>query len=352
MRPRHVCAGLALAGIPALSLAAGRGPDTATADSVSYAVLPLRNLTADASGGRDLLDAIERELALRGARFVPDEALEAVLRPRRVRYTDSLCVADARAVGEATGARYALAGAVLDLARGSEPRVGLALRVIDLQSGERVQSAFVSLRGVDSRGLLGLGGIDDAQKLVEAATARIGETFGPEGGPQAPPPRRRAQASLDRIALLPFVNRSTRTDGGSTFAEILSHTWFQETGVSVVEASELRSALVQARIRSLQEMDRASLATIGKRLGVRWFVLGSVDRFGEEVQVRDQRYPEVEATVRVVEAETGLVVRSRHVRLRGDDGETLLRLGVERDALRLAADAARELVRELDQGGS
>ncbi len=357
--------GLALACVPGLVLAVraeptavaeGRVPATAGIVSAParanavYAVLPLRNLGSDAEAARELRDGLTQLLAKRGARIVADDALEAVLRARRVRYTDSLSVADARAVGEATGARYALAGVLFDFARGPEPRVSASLRVIDLSTGERVQSAFVSLRGEDSRGLLGLGAIEDAHELVGLAVSRFARTFGPDGDPAALEAAGHAERAFDKIALLPFVNRSSRTDAGTTFSEILGHAWFQETGVRTIEMSELRSALVRARIRSLQETDRASMASIGRELDARWFVLGSVDRFGEEVQVRDQRYPVIEATVRVVDARTGLVARSRQVRLRGDDGETVLRLGVEHDPLRLAEDAARELVRELEGG--
>lgn len=386
---------------------------------VGYAVLPLRNLSADVDGVVELQRGLRAGLAERGAVFVADGALDEVLRARRVRYTDSLSVADSRAVREATGASFALAGTVLEYARGKEPRIALCVRVIDLASGERVQSAFVTLRGQDFRGLLGLGAIEDVRELDRIAIERVLDAFGEHGGPmvrrsvadgakerfalsvkpeerassdpkarpapdpaagaaaapspgapaavaqdaggaegplpapEAPPAVRCAPAlgePVGRLALLPFVNRSTRTDAGTSFSELLAHAWFQTTGAQVVETSELRSALVRARIRSLNEMDAKTLASIGAALDARWFALGSVDRFGEDAAVRDQRYPEIEVTVRIVDARTGLVATSRSLRVRGDDGETVLRLGVERDPLALAADAARELVLALEGG--
>ncbi len=385
---------------------------------VGYAVLPLRNLSADVDGVVELQRGLRAGLAERGAVFVADGALDEVLRARRVRYTDSLSVADSRAVREATGASFALAGTVLEYARGKEPRIALCVRVIDLASGERVQSAFVTLRGQDFRGLLGLGAIEDVRELDRIAIERVLDAFGEHGGPMvrrsvadgakarfalsvapdegadsgakvrpaplpaegaaAPNPAAPAAAAQDaggaesppptpeappavrcapalgepvgRLALLPFVNRSTRTDAGTSFSELLAHAWFQTTGAQVVETSELRSALVRARIRSLNEMDAKTLASIGAALDARWFALGSVDRFGEDAAVRDQRYPEIEVTVRIVDARTGLVATSRSLRVRGDDGETVLRLGVERDPLALAADAARELVLALEGG--
>lgn len=455
LRTRELAPPAAVEAVPARSVPVG------------YAVLPLRSLGADAEGARGLQERLCKALGARGAVFVGERALDVVLRDLRVRYTDSLSVADARAVREATGASFALAGVVFEFVRGKEPRLALCVRVIDLASGERVQSAFVSLRGQDFRGLLGLGAIEDVDELVERAVARVLESFGEHGGPlvrrsvvegararneraepvaadagravngkpspvseaargraasapagvgstaaadgarvlpgessppgtvaqvgtasdpvpsapsadaelagAAPPPSgeeapvesdpdvaqglapnvERVPARrepIERLALLPFVNRSTRTDAGTSFAELLAHAWFQETGVQVVETSELRSALVRARIRSLNEMDAATLKSIGTVLDARWFVLGSVDRFGEETVVRDQRYPEIEITLRLVDGRTGLVASSKSLRLRGDEGETLLRLGVEHDPMALASDAARELVLAMEGG--
>ncbi|MBK7876253.1 MAG: hypothetical protein IPJ77_10930 [Planctomycetes bacterium] len=396
---------------PAQSAAQAEAQAPAPRRVSRYAVLPLRNLSADVEGARELENGLCAALAERGARFVPDAALDAVLQRHRVRYTDSLSVADARAVRDATGASFALAGVVFEFVRGSTPRVALCVRVIDLASGERVQSSFVALRGEDSRGLLGLGAVEDAGELVERAIDRILADFGPNGGPlvrrfvvdaararadnasvqddvapraaapkdakpsaaagaesanadagsavdanpSASPevsddPELAERAPIGRLALLPFVNRSTRADAGTSVAELLAHAWFQATGAQIVESSALRSALVRARIRSLTEIDTATLASIGAVLDARWFALGSVDRFGEEAVVRDQRYPEVEFTVRLVDGRTGLVAASKTLRLRGDDGETLLRLGVERNALALASDAARELVLALEGG--
>lgn len=308
-----------------------------------HAALPLRNLSADAAGAQELERLLRERWSERGVSFVPEEALERVLRERRVRYTDSLALDDARAVRDATGASFALTGTVFDFQRGAQPRVALCVRVIDLENGSRARSALVSLRGEDFRGLLGLGAIEDVDELVERALSQVFEELDAQTAA-------RVSAAPERVAVLPFVNRSGRTEAGSTFAEILAHEWFVTAGVQVLEASELRSALVRARIRTLQEMDAQTLASIGALLGVRRFALGSVERFGDEVLVRDQRYPEVEITLRIVDALTGLVVESRNLRLRGDDGETLLRLGIERDPLALARDAARQLVTALKGG--
>ncbi|MBI5362427.1 MAG: hypothetical protein HZA53_04550 [Planctomycetes bacterium] len=296
--------------------------------SVRYAMLPLRNLSADATGATEIGTRLRDELGRRGASFVPADELDRVLLERRVRYTDSLAADDARAIRAATGASFGVAGVLFDFARGDEPRIAVGLRVIDLASGERVQSAFVALRGQDGRGLLGLGAVEDVNELEERALPSLFAAFGEHGGPLVRPSvaaaaRARTQPAdtapeAERVAVLPFINRSTRSDAGASFSEILAHEWFRARGVRVVEASELRAALRRARIRTLQEMDAATMASIGELLGVRWFALGSVDRFGEEAVVRDQRHPEIEVSMRVVDARTGLVAASRSLRLRGD----------------------------------
>ena len=344
----------------ALAQGGARAPAAPAQATVRYAMLPLRNLSADPSGAVELETRMRAGLAARGAAFVPAAELDRVLIDRRVRYTDSLSAEDARALRAATGADFGLAGVVFDCARGTEPRIAASLRVIDLVSGERVQSAFFTQRGVDARGLLGLGAIEDASELESRAVERLLAAFRDRGGPlvlpavaeaararHANPPRAAAPSAL-RIAVLPFLNRSTRPEAGASFAELLAHAWFRARGAQIVEAGELRAALRRARIRTLNEVDAATMASIGELLDVRWFALGSVDRFGEETVVRDRRYPEVEVHVRLVDARTGLVTASRSVRLRGDASEGLLRLGAEHDVLQLARDVARELVLALE----
>lgn len=310
-----------------------------------YALLPLRNQSGDAQAPAELAQLLREQLGARGASFVPQEALEQLLEAQRVRYTDSLSVAELAAVRAELGASHVLVGTLFDFERGLEPRVAASLRVLDTASGRRVRSALASLRGADFRGWLGLGAIESIEPLERLCVQRLLEPFDEAGAP-----RMRAAdegAPAQRIAVLPFVNRSTRASAGANLAEILSHEWFEQCGIDIVEPSELRAALVRARIRTLLETDAQTLASVGRALGVECLALGSVDRLGEDELVHGQRYPSLDLALRIVDARTGLIRRSLSLQRCGAEDETVLGLGAVHDPLELASRGMRRLASEL-----
>lgn len=366
MDARTICALLLI------SSGAGRAPDTARPKtppergSARYALLPLRNLSDDAEASDALFARVRGELERRGASFVPQADLERELRRRRVRYTDSLSAADLRALSDSTGADFVLAGTLIDYAPGAEPRVALALRALDTRSGARAGSSLVTLRGADFEGVLGLGRIDDANELSALAVERLLSSFDDVALPLAIAPRPQARErrsppdggwgfqsagfdprAVQRIAILPLGNRSRDIDAPAVFAEMLGEAWYSSSGVEIVEPGELRAALVSLRVRSMEFVDRELLAELGRRVGTRWFALGTVERFGEETPVGNLTFPEVEATVELFDVESARVVASAGARRRGDRYQGLLGLGAVLNPLELAHRVARELVASL-----
>ncbi len=366
MDARTICALLLI------SSGAGRAPDTARPDtppehgSARYALLPLRNLSDDAQAPEALFARVRGELERRGATFVPQVELERELRRTRTRYTDSIAVAQARTLAESTGAEYVLAGTLVDYMPGNVPRVTLALRVIDARTGQRAGSSFVTLRGEDFEGLLGLGRIENESELSELAVEKLLAGFAADGTPlvELDRPQARERRSppdggwgfcaenfdpreLTRIAILPLGSRSSDPDASAVFADMLGDAWYHASGVSVVESAELRSALVSMRVRSMEFVDRELLAEVGRAVGTRWFALGTVERFGEVTFVGNQRFPEVEATLQILDVQSGQIVAAAGVRRRGDFSQSLLGLGAVSNPHQLACHVARELVTAL-----
>lgn len=341
-------------------------PGARASEGPRYALIPARNLSGDPGAPAALLDALKRELERRGAEFVGTPEVEGVLRAQRIRYTDSISTHDLHALGALTGAQFALVTTILDYMPGELPRVALSLRALSTATGARVLSSVVALRGEDFQGLLGLGRIDDVHVLADEALQRVLETFDERGAPLAASeaPKREARpeppeggqgfvrddfdpASLERVALLPLQNRSTNPDASTQFGEFLGDAWFRACGVQVCEIADVRASLIAQRVRSMQYVDLERLAEIGRAIGVRYFVLGTVERYGDEVLVQDQRYPEVEATIQLIDAESGQIVAAAGVRRLGNDYETVLGLSVVRDPTELAIRVAREIVAAL-----
>jgi TolB-like protein len=341
----------------------------ASADSGPvYAALPLQNLTADPDAPGEILAGLRILLESRGARFVPAADLERILRANRIRYTDSVSRDQARLIATGTGATHALLGTVIAFERSSHPRISVSFRVLELSSGERVSSAVVSLRGEDFTGAFGLGAIERPLELQSEVLARLASEFDAKGRPACEARSSSASpfgsapsdaltrfvgpdfqvAAAGKIAVMPLTNRSGRSEAGSILADLTANEWFRGAHTQVVEMSELRSAMIREKLRSIEGIDLDVLSRIGRAVGARYFVLGSVERYEDEVLVDAERFPLIEAFLRVVDVTDGRIVAACGVRRRGDDYVRVLGLGSVRDIVSLGARTTRELLASME----
>jgi len=326
-----------------------------------YGVLPTHFLAGNPESAQYPMELLRTGLEARGARFVPPALLEDVLRANRIRQTDSISAKAARTIGEETEIRFLVASTLLSFASAPAPQLAIALHVVDVETGRRVLSSLVSLRGADFKGLLGLGEIVDEDVLALEVAARILEEFDSEGRPAPFEPedledflpadslarfnhREFAPLELERVAVLPFINRTNRRNASRLFAEVLGHQWFRTAGIDVVEGSELRAALVRQRVRSLDLLDEELMRRVGEDLGVRYFLLGSVDRFETDSFRHGAFAPEVQASARLLDVSRSRIVAAGSVHRRGDDYHLVLGLGVVKDLTSLADRVGRELV--------
>lgn len=338
----------------------GRPPaDEGLAAGPVYAALPLRNATASSGVAERLSDLVVTELERRGALFLDERVLERFLRDRRIRYTDSVSSADAAALAEQFGVEFVLAGALQEHVEAPLPQLSATLRTVDTATGLRIGSASVAMRGDDTEGLLGLGRIEDVDVLLLEVAARLLDGFDASGRPLSRDALARPgsegvdagfvaedfdPARIGRITVLPPRNRSGRPEATGLLAEQFAHHWFRTAGVDVVELSELRGALVGARVRSMDRVDPEVLASVSSRLGTRYVSLGSVDRFSAETFTDHGIFPEVELSLEVVDVERRRVVAAASVRRRGDDYHLVLGLGNVEDLETLSSLAVRDLV--------
>ena len=334
-----------------------------------YAALPMRNLPGDQAGMESILHALQASLEERGASFVPADELEGVLRTRRIRYTNSVSAEAADTLRRETGAEYILLGTLLAFDREPTPRISVALRLIEARTGQRAQSCIVSLRGEDFAGLLGIGRITDVDELVLEIAGRVLDMFTDEGAPRLDylpdgPPRRSTPASslsrfvregfdpevIERLGVLPLSNRTNRQEVGQIFSDILAHECFRSAGIQIVEQSELRAAMIRMRIRSVEGVDLALLAALGRDLNTRYFALGSIDTYAEEAFIRGERSPEIEAFVRIIDVQEGRMVAAAGVHRAGVDYERWLGLGIVRDPVSLTERVAGEILAAIGIG--
>lgn len=152
---------------------------------------------------------------------------------------------------------------------------------------------------------------------------------------------------VQRIAVLPFQNNSednyaiVRTRD-ITITHVLTMGLFD-----VVEKDLVDSALLEEVITPGAEIDPLSLKRLGNRLRVQAFLLGTVDMAGES-KVGNTSAPEMALTLRLIEAESGMVLwqASGH-----NSGESYSRrlLGIKGDdAYQITVKLVKSLLRTLD----
>lgn len=354
-------------GVVVMLLAACATPQREVAEPpapVRCAALPLMNLAADEAAPGLVLNELRLGLAECGAVFVPSSAIESVLRDHRLRDTASLSHAAATALATATGARYVLVGTLFAYAPGPNPHIALGVRLLDAERDRLCRTASCSLRGSDFIGMLGLGAITEPGELLAEVVARVVRDLVPGGtlGCVEDEPTGTANGSvsagvishfrsasfarddLRRIAILPMQNRTDRYDAAEVMAAAIADQWFRAGGIEVVERAELLAAMRQERVRSVDGMDLVTLARLGKRLGTRYFALGSIELYREEVPVGRDVVAEMEASLRLIDTEQQAIVAAVEIRRRGDDYHWILGYGTVRDPIRLAARVAREML--------
>lgn len=152
------------AGPPSPELLAGRP---------RLALLPLENLTAQAEAADVLSRIVLMNLGrTHRCQMVEPGDVDAVLDILGIRYTGSVSKDQLKELGEKIGTDYLMVGSVLEsgkvrTAYSEVPSVGLALRVLDVATGQVVWANMKFRDGADGETLFGWGRQTNDQKLAD-----------------------------------------------------------------------------------------------------------------------------------------------------------------------------------------
>ena len=355
--------GSALAQAPGAMLSASpQAPEEAR-----IALLPFENL----SDARAPVDEIRR--ALRGAllarrwALLDEEELERLLRRHRVRDLSGLSRETGMAVREETGATAVLVTSVDLYAENDPPKLAMTCRLIATGSESRILwMGTAGLAGDEAPGFLGLGRVEDPLEVRARVTARLAESLTqhlsgaarragaaePRRGPRRFRPRSsfRSPAAPPggsgpvRIAVLPFSDESaTRHAGDILWLQVL-RSLVDAGGIEVIEPGVVREVLLNARL--IQEggpsIPQADL--LRALLQVDVVVFGEVTQYVEPGPGTAD--PEIEFSLRAIDAARRQVIWSSVSHGRGDDRVFFFNVGRIATAHELAAELARAVIGE------
>jgi TolB-like protein len=147
-----------------------------------------------------------------------------------------------------------------------------------------------------------------------------------------------------RVCILPFENFTSVREAPRVLSDVLQHELIASGRFEVVEAAELRAALVAEGVRGLGALEPAKLAALGQRLGTPLFLRGSVYRYVDPGARNGAATPDVEVEVALVDAAAGRIVWTAENARKGRDYKGLFQLGALRSVVALSDQVFGEIV--------
>ena len=147
------------------------------------ALLPLEDLSGRADAGNVFARILFVELVrTRTCDVIEAGIVEAAAESLRIRNTGSLAREEVRALGARLGVAYLMLGSLLEsgtvrTTAGEVPSVGVALKLLDTDSGRVVWAAMRFRTGEDRETVFGWGRQHDRQKLAAELAAEVLQGF-------------------------------------------------------------------------------------------------------------------------------------------------------------------------------
>ena len=330
---------------------------------MQVAVLPVENL----SGGTAPLAALRRSLgetmAKSGLRVVPEEAIDRFIREHRIRYTGGVDVETSRSLKTQLQADAVLVTSLEYYTEEAPPKMALMARLVS--TGDRSEILWmesVALAGDEEPGILGLGLIGDPTSLRSKVLEQAGRSLDvwlagggtPDGSGGRYGPRAVFAALGDQgdripvLAVLPFINQSTRKNAGEMAVLHLVKQLFDSGRFLVIEPGEVRNRMLQMRLIMEDGVALPQVDLMSRAMQVDYLVTGKVFEYQDYVGAVGS--PKVDFSLQVIEGTEKKVVWSSKSYNEGNDGVFFYDWGRTYTASALAQRMTRAVVgRMLDE---
>lgn len=150
------------------------------------------------------------------------------------------------------------------------------------------------------------------------------------------------------IAVLPPLNLSRYDQASDIIANNLVVELLNSRQFQVVDPGLVETAIVNRRVRLTDRLSLDVLRQLGEDLNVTYLMLGTVNEFGF-VHDGGENLPSISITLRIVTCANGRIVWAASHSRRGDDAETVFRMGRIETLEQLASVTVRELAETLSR---
>jgi len=321
-------------------------PPDSIRTSIDLVVLPFANFTGHADAIGVVMPRIYHHLQAEDISFIADTEMRQILRNHRIRSVGRIGRQGAEIIQTQTGAAYLMLGSLDIFRQEGVPELGISIRILDLTSMSVIKAASFAATSEDYAGLFGIGrpgtGIELADRVMADLFKQLGDPL------LAAPQTDGISGSCQRIALVPFENRSDLAYAGDIFSNILLSE-LVSAGYLVVENGFVNEIFLKRQVVSRGQINLATLEEMHAQLQTCMVLTGVVDIFKPALGDISEAAPDLEIGVRALDAATGKLLMTYDQEKSGHDSESLLRLGRTYSLGGLAQATARHLVSQIER---
>ena len=324
------------------------------------AVLPVENLSGTIAPLNEMRRAYIEKLKARGIDVLSDDVLEGFMAKHRVRFTGGIDRNISSLFASEIGVRDVLITSLELYSTPVPPKIAIVSRLVMTGPEPTIKWMDDSGRsGDDSRGLLDLGYITDAGKLMDKSLDRLSDSLASSiaGAAPAKDDRRKfrpqyyyrsPQFDMDkryRVLVAPFFNRSGRRDAEEIIMLQFIEHLYGIPGIDVVEPGVVRDHLLRQRVvmNDGLTMSDAEVAMISLEADL--IFMGRV--FDYEDYQGPAGTPKVDFTVQVIDRKSRRQVWSSKSRNEGDQGVFFFDRGRVETADGMASEMVGNVIRKM-----
>lgn len=303
------------------------------------AIVPFVNYTSSNEASDSLMPLIENQIQSHGFLLVPHDTLRNLMRRKRIRMTGAVPSESAKTLAKSLNLDFLVTGSLDFYEPHTNPEAAISLRVFDCHRLQVVWASSSSVTGKDSEGMFGVGRVGSISALSRSLVEKLFKDF-PSDNNNSFARQRGETTNSDywkqtqknttsgRVAIIPFDNFSNYLRAGDiTSGILLSELWAQ--GHQVVEPGDVQAVLAELRAYPRGELSIQDAAGLHDRLNVDLIITGSIYRYISGMGIGSESGPEVELSMRLIDAVDGKVASSVSKVRKGSDSEGIFGTGVE-----------------------
>ncbi len=150
-----------------------------------------------------------------------------------------------------------------------------------------------------------------------------------------------------RVALLPFEDLSDNANAGKKVREIFLAELLKPGYFDVVETGEMNKVLAEMDIVDPHNIDAETLKEFASRLGVQAVIYGVIEEYRQSVSTSSGTFPEVSLSIRMVDAESNIVMWMTGASRGGNASVSFMGFGETHFISELTQRLARDIVASL-----